>query len=63
MVQLILNESGPVPPGLEHVVLCDRMGVSYLELLATPAEVVEDYRAVMAAEAEAAEIRKRWGDR
>jgi len=45
------------------VALCDRMGVSWAELMETPAYVVEDYLLVMAAEARKAEQDRRDAER
>lgn len=60
---MIVNGFGTWPVDLEHVALADRMRVSYRELEDTPVRIVDDYRTVMAAEAEAAEINARWGGR
>jgi hypothetical protein len=46
-----------------HIRICRRMRVSYLELMATPAWVVEDYLRDMAAESTAGRIKDGWKKR
>ena len=48
---------------MNHVALCDRMGVTWQELQETPAMVVDDYMLVMEAEAREAERRRKKGER
>ena len=46
-----------------HIQLCKRMGVSYRELEATPALVVQDWLMDMAAEGSSRSVAAKWSNR
>jgi len=56
---------GRWPSELDHVALCDRMGISYMDLISDelPAYVVADYGMVMRAEHKAKEKERRDAER
>ena len=46
-----------------HIPLCKRMKVSYNELMATPALIIQDHLLDMTAEGAAASVKDRWSNR
>jgi len=44
---MALREGSPLPPELTDIIICEQMGWSWHELMATPADVVDDIKVLL----------------